>query len=128
MVALEDSQDVPSARGCAALPYGFHKLNLSRKQTVNLYVRSCAWLIESKGFPAKHQPTIHLHVYRSNPEENRIDIKSSPWPSCPQIRGMVSPVDVTGGHHLHPTVPGVGPACCEPGLCVWLSQGGTVLG
>lgn len=80
MVALEDSRDVPSARGCVALPYGFHKLNLSRKQTVNLYVRSCAWLVESEGFPAKHPSTIHLHIYRSNPEKNRINIKSSPWP------------------------------------------------
>lgn len=81
MVAPEASRDVPSARGCAALPYGFHKLNLSRKRTVNLYVRSRAWLIESKGFPAKHSPTIHralaLHIYRTNPEKNGINIKPS---------------------------------------------------
>lgn len=65
---------MPSTRGYAALPYGFHKLNLSRKRTVNLYVCSCAWLIESKGFPAKNSPTIHLtlalHVYRTKPEKN----------------------------------------------------------
>lgn len=84
VVAPEASRDVPSARGCAALPYGFHKLNLSRKRTVNLYVRSRAWLIESKGFPAKHSPTIHrasaLHVYRTNPEKNGINVK--PWLCC----------------------------------------------
>lgn len=71
---------MPSARGCVALPYGFHKLNLSRKQTVNLYVRSHVWLIESKGFPAKNSPTVYcasaIHVHRTNPKKNGINLKS----------------------------------------------------
>lgn len=125
MVALEDSQDVPSARSCAALPYGFHKLILSRKRTVNLYIRSRAWLIESKGFPAKNSPTIHLalvlHVYRTNPEKNGINIKSSlccnPDPKSLQIGSRVSRMGVPYGRRggcPHPAVPGVGAACRGP--------------
>lgn len=61
---------------------------------VNLYVCLCAWLIESEGFPAKNSPTIRLAsaltIYRTNPEENRINIKSSlccsPGPNLPKSR------------------------------------------
>lgn len=127
VVAPEDSRDVPSARGCAALPYGFHKLNLSRKRTVNLYVRSRAWLIESKGFPAKHSPTIHLawalHVYRTNPEKNGINVKSSPccnpYPNVPKS-GVGCPLWVS-------PVAG-GEVSCIPLYQVWAQHPGDLLG